>query len=359
MTIAAVSITPCEQRMSDPSWRFASARIPKVFGWILGITDSAGITGNGYTEAMPPMSPPPAAVRSMLEELTADLPGRDEADVHALMDEFDKRLFGAPLVKSAVECALFDLRARALGIPLHGLFGGARRASVPQLRIVPLKSPNDMASYAGRLAEEGYRFFKVKASGEPALDLARVKAVRQAVGDGVRLMVDANQSYRPKEAIAAISRMAEHGVELIEQPTPRDDLIGLEQVARAVPVAVEADESAQSLAEILRLAQDRIVDSINLRIMDLGGISRVLAAVAICEAAGIGYRFGACFAPRLYQAQAVHIAVTLPRITFAHELAEFSHILDDPFDGLEIVDGELAPPPGLGCGVSLRGSVAR
>src|SRR5262249_4394663 len=123
MTIRSISITPCEQRMSDPTWRFASAGIPKVFGWILGIASADGVTGYGYTEAMPPMSPPPAAVRSILEHLTADLPDKDEAHIHELMDGLDKRLFGSPLIKSAIECALFDLRAKSLGVPLHDLFG--------------------------------------------------------------------------------------------------------------------------------------------------------------------------------------------------------------------------------------------
>jgi L-alanine-DL-glutamate epimerase-like enolase superfamily enzyme len=95
------------------------------------------------------------------------------------------------------------------------------------------------------------------------------------------------------------------------------------------------------------------VDSINLRIMNLGGIRAVLAAVALCESAGIAYRFGTTFAPRLFQALCLHVAATLKHSFFAHELAEFCHILDDPFVGLEVVDGALTPPPGPGCGVSL------
>src|SRR5262249_8218027 len=137
-------------------------------------------------------------------------------------------------------------------------------------------------------------------------------------GPAARLMVDANQTYAPKAAIAAIEGWAAHGVELVEQPTPGDDLAGLAMVTRATPVAIEADESAQSLPEIARLARERIVDSINLRIMNLGGIRAVLAAAQICESAGVAYRFGATFAPRLFQAQCAHVAATLPRIGFAH-----------------------------------------
>jgi L-alanine-DL-glutamate epimerase-like enolase superfamily enzyme len=359
MTIAAVTITPIEQPLADPTWRFATAGIAKVSGFILALSNARGVTGYGYARALLPFDLPPAAVRSVLEHLSAALPGREEAEIAAAMAALDQRLAGCAAIKSAIECALYDLHARSLGVPLCDLLGGARRGAMAQLRIVPLKPPEEMAAMAAKLAREGYRFLKVKASGDAALDLARVRAVRDAAGPAVRLMVDANQTYAPKAAIAAIQHWAEHGVELVEQPTPGDDLAGLAAVTRATPVAIEADESAQSLPEIARLAHERIVDSINLRIMNLGGIRAVLAAVQICESAGIAYRFGATFAPRLFQAQCAHVAATLPRIGFAHELAEFCHILDDPFAGLEVVDGALAPPPGPGCGVSLRAPARR
>src|SRR5262249_6994429 len=173
------------------------------------------------------------------------------------------------------------------------------------------------------------------------------------------MMVEAHSAAASKAAIAGSQHWAEHGVEVVEQPTPGADLAGLAAVTRATSVAIEADESAQSLPEIARLARERIVDSINLRILNLGGIRAVLAAVTICESAGITYRFGATFAPRLFQAHCVDVAATLPPIRFDHELAEFNHILDDPFTGLEVVDGALAPPDGSGCGVSLRDGARR
>jgi len=360
MTISAVSIVPCEQPLADPTWRFVSGPVSAVPGFVLHLTNDRGITGYGYVRALVPLDRPPAEVRAVLEGLIAGLRGRDDANIHAIMDGLEREVVGWPRVKAAIECALFDLRARTLGIGLSDLLGGRRHEASPQLRMMALKTPDEMANVAAGLAREGYRFLKIKASGEPELDVARVRAIRERVGPGVRLMVDANQTYSADAAMATIPRMAEHGVELFEQPIRAEDLAGLERLSRAFPsLVIEADEAAQTLPEILHLAANRIVGSINLRIANLGGIRNVLAAVSICEAAGVRYRFGATFAPRIYQAQALSVALTLPQMYFAHELAEFHHLQNDPFTGLEVRDGILAATQGPGSGVTLSKEHAR
>jgi L-Ala-D/L-Glu epimerase len=354
MTISAVSIVPCEQPLADPTWRFVSGPVSTVPGFVLHITNDQGITGYGYVRALVPLDRPAAEIRAVLDRLVADLRGRDDAGINAIMDRLDAREPGWPRVKAAIECALFDLRARTLNASLSDLLGGRRHDSAPQLRMIALKAPEDMAAVAASLAEEGYRFLKVKASGDAELDIARVRTIRQRISPDVRLMVDANQTYSAEAAMKAIPRMAEHGVELFEQPIPAADLDGLKRLNHALaPLIIEADESAQSLPQILHLASHRIVGSINLRIANLGGIRNVLAAVAICEAAGMRYRFGATFAPRIYQAQALSVALTLPKMYFAHELAEFHHLQNDPFVGLDVRRGVLTALDGPGCGVRL------
>jgi len=189
---------------------------------------------------------------------------------------------GANQAKAGIDCALHDLRARALGVPLHDLLGGKVRDSVPVLRILALKSPDEMAGEAGRLWERGYRYFKIKLHGEVELDVARVKAIRERVGEAAHLTVDANQSYTVKDAIHAINRMARYRIDLAEQPVSKRDLKGLALVTRSVPVTVEADEGAGTIDEIMTLVGDRIVDAVSLKIPKLGGLRNALAAARIC-----------------------------------------------------------------------------
>ena len=78
-----------------------------------------------------------------------------------------------------------------------------------------------MAAQAQKLVDKGYRYLKIKVHGEVDEDVARVAAIRRQVGDDVHLTIDANQAYSPKDAIAALNRMAEHHIDLVEQPCHR------------------------------------------------------------------------------------------------------------------------------------------
>jgi L-alanine-DL-glutamate epimerase-like enolase superfamily enzyme len=156
-----------------------------------------------------------------------------------------------------------------------------------------------------------------------------------------------------RSAIAALNRMAEHRIDLVEQPVSADDFEGLALITRTVPVTVEADEAAGSLREIFELVSKRAVDAISLKIPKLGGLRNTLAAARLCEAGHIKYRLGAAVGSRVLSAQALHLACALPGVDYACELAEFDRLLDDPFEGLEAKDGMLHLPQGPGSGVRL------
>jgi L-alanine-DL-glutamate epimerase-like enolase superfamily enzyme len=183
------------------------------------------------------------------------------------------------------------------------------------------------------------------------IDVARVKAIRERVGDDAHLTIDANQSYSVKDAIAAINRMAEHRLDLVEQPVSRHDLKGLALVTRSVPVTVEADEGAGTIGEIMTLVGERIVDAVSLKIQKLGGLRNALAAARICEAGHVKYRLGAHVGTRLGNAHAIHLAAALPGVDYACELGEFTRMFNDPFSGIEVVNGFLAVPEAVGTGV--------
>ncbi len=354
MTIAAVHTRRVDLPLSDPDWRFVRGSIPSIAGYTVEVVDDQGRCGYGYFRAMPPATPPLEALKASFDQLAQAVVGADERGIHAIMDRMHAIQEGAAPLKASVECALFDLLARSVGLPLHALYGGQRHKTFANARIVPLKDPEAMAAVAAGLAQDGFGFLKIKLSGTEALDVARVKAVREAAGPKVRLMADANESYEPKAAIRMIHKIVEYGVELIEQPTPGHDLAGLAQVTRAVPIVVEADESAPDVASILRIAEMRAAESISLRIMNLGGITNTLKAIAVCEAAGLQYRFGAIFGSRVMHAHTLQLACTLRAPVFAHEFSEFSLFLNDPFEGLVLERGMVGVPEGAGTGVALR-----
>ncbi len=351
MIIKDFDIRPCTMRKEDPAWRFALAASPVTDGQVVRIATEDGVEGFGYASATAHMGSVQETLKAELELFRSLLIGRDAGAIEAILAALDRSIRGAPQAKAAVDCALHDLNARALGVPLNRLLGGAVRDSVPILRILAIKAPQEMAAQAQKLVDRGYRYLKIKVHGHVDEDVARVAAIRRQVGDGIHLTIDANQSYSPKDAIAALNRMAEYRIDLVEQPVDAEDFGGLALVTQSVPVTVEADEAAGSLREVFQLVSRRAVDAVSLKIPKLGGLRNTIAAARLCEAAHIKYRLGAAVGSRLLAAQALHLACALPGVDYACELGEFERLLDDPFEGLEVAQGELKLPSGPGSGV--------
>ncbi len=354
MRIASATLAACTQALSDPEWKFARSQVPSLEGWVLRLEDEEGHQGLGYCHAIPAISTHGAGARAGLELLAPRLVGRSPADHAAIMEEIDTVLAYQPTVKAAIDMALHDLLARRLGVPMHVLMGGKLRDRVPLSRILPIKAPREMATLAGQLAAEGYRQLKLKLAGDIDTDVRRIAEVRSAVGAQVALTLDPNQSYDAKRLIRIFARMEPHDVSLIEQPVPAADFAGLALLTRTLPVAIEADESAQTVRDVFRLVSERAVDVINLKITNLGGIRRFLQAMRICEAGEVGCRMGAAFGPALLQATSLQAACVIRHLPYACELSEHLHLRDDPFTPLPVEDGCLLLPAGAGCGIGYR-----
>ncbi|VCU72519.1 L-Ala-D/L-Glu epimerase [Pigmentiphaga humi] len=350
-TIERIDIIACSQRQDDPTWRFARGVITHVDGWIIRLVSRRGEAGFGHVLGTPIFQPDVARIEPVLEALRRETVGRNVFELEALHRRLEGVAGAEVCALSGFVCAAYDLQARMLGLPLHALLGGKVRAGIEASRIVSIKAPDEMAAQAARLAGQGYRNLKLKLSGEPGLDVARVSAVRQRVGPQLTLTVDANQAYDADTAIRVCRELRPLAVEMMEQPVPAADVDGLCRVHAAGELPIEADESIGDLAGLMRLIALNAADSYNLKLHYLGGIRNTLTAMRICEAAGVGYRFGAIFGPRLLAAQGVHLASLAATIHAGAELAEFDHLLDDPFTGLDVRNGELAVSDAVASGV--------
>jgi L-alanine-DL-glutamate epimerase-like enolase superfamily enzyme len=354
MKIKAVHVMPSLLPKKDKDWKFALRADPMFRGWVVAIEAQDGLIGYGYGAAQPQYGSPYGVVKAALDIFKPLLIGQNPRRIAAIMEQLDRVTVGNNQAKSAVDCALHDLEARQLGMPIADLFGGSFHSEFRSMRILPIKSPRDMAANARRLFDQGFRNFKIKIHGNVEEDVSCVAAIREEVGAGARLTVDANQSYTPKDAIKAIRRMEPYGIDLAEQPVPCEDLYGLKAVADAVDVMVEADESIWSVEQVARVVRERMADIVNLQITKLGGLRKTLTAARLCEYGGVKYRFGAHTGPALLAAHAVQLASSLPSVGYACEFTEFLGIEDDPWQGLDVTDGVLAIPRAEGCGVLPR-----
>ncbi|MCI0394728.1 MAG: dipeptide epimerase, partial [Chloroflexi bacterium] len=174
---------------------------------------------------------------------------------------------GPAPARSALDLALHDRIGRQQGLPLHELLGLPRPPARPTCFTIAIDTPEEMARQARQVA--GYPLIKIKLGSDD--DIARVAAIRAARPDA-RLVVDANAAWTSQEAVPRLQALLPYGLELVEQPTPKDDVAGLGAVQAYLDMPVVADESVQTPADVEKLAAAG-VQGINLKLMKVGGLA--------------------------------------------------------------------------------------
>jgi L-Ala-D/L-Glu epimerase len=215
----------------------------------------------------------------------------------------------------AVELALLDWSLRADASSLADFLPPVRY-EVVYSGVISADAPAHAAALAQRMARLGISQIKVKV-GTPD-DLARLEAVRKAVGDKVELRADANGAWSAEDAVEQLRRLAPFNLQAIEQPVRADDLVGLKRVRDESGISVMADESLVTLEQARRLIELRACDLFNIRISKCGGISGSLAIAKLAEEAGIKIQVGAQVGETgILSAAGRSFAAHLPVLAFA------------------------------------------
>ena len=276
-----------------------------LVGWGEGTPD-AFVTGETF-----------GGVAETLREIAPALLGRDPRDRSGAMRAIEARITGAPSARAALDIALHDLAARAAGLPLWALLGGRAREAATISRVVSMKSPEAMAEDARRHVAAGFRTVKLKVgqADDVARDVARVAAVRAAIGPDIAIKIDANQGWRtPGTAIRAIRQLVPCDPVYVEQPIDGHDLEGLSEVRRACGVPIMADEAIHGPHDALRAVGLRACDLINIKLMKCGGLLGALAIDAIAETAGIACQVGTMVESAVASAAGLHLALALHNV---------------------------------------------
>lgn len=195
--------------------------------------------------------------------------------------------------KAALDIAVHDLFCKHYHLPLYRFFGG-HTAKIHSDLTISVNAPEEMAADAQKAVARGYHCLKIKVGTDAKLDVQRVRAVREAVGEDISLRLDANQGWQPKEAVRMIRTLEDKGlhVELVEQPVKAWDIDGLKIVTDNVSTDIMADEAAFSPADVLCLLSCRACDLINVKLMKAGGLAMAQQILSLAQAAGIGCMMG-------------------------------------------------------------------
>ncbi len=220
--------------------------------------------------------------RHLAPAVTNCVPG-EIAELHARMDRAIK---GYPYAKAAVEIAAYDLAGKQSGLPVHRLLGGASRRRIPVTHSIGLIGFEDAEREAAQVAAEGIRTIKIKVGVDPDRDVEMVRRIRDTVGAGIALCVDANQGYRtPGDAIRTLRRMERFDLIYFEQPV--EGIERLAEVARAIDVPVMADESAWNAHDVIQIIERRAAQIVSIYTTKPGGLYRAMEAAAVARAAGL------------------------------------------------------------------------
>jgi len=235
---------------------------------------------------------------------------------------------GSLSAKAGLEIALLDIWSKEIGKPLYKLLGGYRDFIETDITI-GIMEPEEQAKRALRYVEEGFRIIKLKLGLDPDKDVKRVRTVRDVVGEGIKIRVDANQGWSVKEAIKVIDKISDYDVELVEQPVKYDDIEGLVRVKKESSIPIAADESVKTPEDAIRVIKKEAVDIINIKLMKSEGILGAIKIASISEAAGIKNMIGCMGESRLGITAAVHTALAIRNIQY-YDLDSDLLLTDDP-----------------------------
>ncbi len=287
--------------------------------------------------------------------------GMDPYDVECIFDNIEskvgfKQIPQAMLFeRAALDVALYDVMGKASGVPVNKLLGGSTKQKVAVAAVLSLAKPEEMAKEGQKFAAEGFFDFKLKVGVDPAEDVARVKAVREALGDDVDIRVDANGGWTPNTAVKTIRAMERYSLQLVEQPVPRWDVKGMAYVRDHVETPIMADESLHSISDALLLVEKEACDIFNIKFQRVGGLYNAKKILSIAEAADIECMVGSELETGVGTAAGIHLMASSKLFTIPSDLIGPIHFKDDIVkQKFTVKNGYMEVPTEPGLGVELN-----
>jgi L-Ala-D/L-Glu epimerase len=258
------------------------------------------------------------------------------------LDEVEARLAGVPgelAAKAALDSALHDLCGKLAGVPVWRLLG-LRRAGPPTSWTIWLGDPDDMARRAEHVGDR-FRRLKLKLGAGDGLDVERVRAVRGVTG--LPLQVDVNEAWELDEALENVEALAGLGVQYVEQPLSAGHSAGAQLKERSL-LPIYLDEDVHTTRDI-RDAADR-AHGINIKLAKSGGIREAIRMAHAARALDLGVMLGCMVESSLGIAAAAQMSSLCDHVDLDGNLL----LADDPWTGVDFVDGVQLPSeqPGLG-----------
>ena len=355
MRIAQIEAIPIEVPVSRPL-KMAVATVHVRTCIVVRITTDDGLVGLGESVLARYFSGESlASAHDLIANVYADaLQGRDPRDVNSIRAFMRRISVNNTGARAAVEMALLDLTAQGAGIPLYQYYGGRSRPSVPTIWHISGGSPEAMAAEASEAADDGYPLVKVKVGRDVDEDLACTYAVREAIGDDIMLLPDANQGWDVGDALRYLRGVVDARPGFVEQPVDRDDLVGMATLVSQSPVLVAGDEGIFDAHALRTYLAMNATGAVVAKLMKAAGPIGVRDVFSVADAAGIGVHFaGMAGQTSISAAHGAHLALAVPNLRFGSGISP-QYLADDVCTERFLpVDGHLHPSETPGVGVKI------
>jgi muconate cycloisomerase len=281
---------------------------------IVRVDTDEGISGAGEATTMPRWSGETSATaKAIIEDILAPaVIGLDPLDVEAIDHVMDRVVNHNWFTKAAIEMACWDIRGIAESKPVYELLGGPHRSlTIPARFSMAAYDPETAAAKAVERVGWGFTTIKVKVGTVPAEDIARVKAVRAAIGPDIKMVIDANCGWDCETAIRCCKELEDCNLSLIEQPTPDGDYAAIAKLRSAVDVPVMADDMCFDLVHAREVIRNKGCDVISVYPGKNGGIRKSAEIVKFAAEHGVACSIGSNLEWDLATAAMGHLTIGL------------------------------------------------
>jgi L-alanine-DL-glutamate epimerase-like enolase superfamily enzyme len=214
--------------------------------------------------------------------------GEDPFKIERIVARMDKAAKGNNQSKAVIDYALHDIMGKALGVPVYKLLGGLVNEKIALAFVMSSGTPEEVGAEGKALVKAGFKGLKLKVGARtPDEDIEMVGALRAAVGNKIKVMIDANGGWLYHQALYVLKRVAKYDIFVAEQPVPWWDIDSLARLRRKVDLPIFPDESAVELNDLVKIIKQEAADGFFLKVPKAGGILKSQKWVAIAQAANL------------------------------------------------------------------------
>lgn len=335
-------------------FRIATGTMYYAQNLFIRVETDEGLTGVGECSAFPPIvGETQATCFEMAKDFARLWKDKAALEMDLRLQELNHFTAFNTTVKSAFDMALYDLAAQHAGLPLYKYLKGKKKPLETDLTI-GISEPETMAATALEYKNNGVRIIKIKLGRDGKTDFRRVQLIRQAVGDSIRLRIDANQGWDFETACDILVKMGDYNIEFCEQPLRQWNDALLPKLRKISPIKIMADESAFSHHDALRLILAGACDYINIKFAKSGGIAEALRINSICEEHNTPCMMGGMLESRVALTAFAHFALSQNNIQFYDmDTSLLGHLADPVLGGVQFKGYFLEVPesPGIGADI--------